>query len=222
MTALTEFKDGVYAIQPASNPTVAHIIRSVDTAVPILLAQSETVVNTQSCTSSECFREMAALQGENECLREQLGLQIQDLQKENSTLKEQLQFLQRSTTSCRNSQILDGAHSTEVQIEAHGSQTCELTSEQVKVFNAIPDSLATFYQQMEHGEKELQPFLQLPEVYRKSSRTKGAYSKRNAVWKFMKDHPGGFEKCVNEFVGFSPLQLYEQRIKRSRTQKNAT
>ena len=26
------------------------------------------------------------------------------------------------------------------------------------------------------------------------------------------DTPGGFEMCINEYLGFSPLQLYEQKI----------
>lgn len=66
------------------------------------------------------------------------------------------------------------------------------------------------------GRKDLKPFSQLPEIFRNNSRTKVAYSKHNAIWRFIREYPGGVDKCIADYRG-NPYQLYEQKIKRVHT-----
>lgn len=86
---------------------------------------------------------------------------------------------------------------------------------QLKHFNAIPKSLKEFYKQMKNGDDHLPPFTSL-ETYKTNKSTKGAYSKRKAIFNFMESCGEGVDGFIQKYKHLSPLQVYEQCIKKSR------
>lgn len=94
------------------------------------------------------------------------------------------------------------------------AQSTPLNS-RIKVFNSIPKSLKDFYNQMENGTDELPKFSELGD-FKTNKSTKAAYCKRKAIFGFIKAYEGGVDECLHNYDHFSPLQLYDQYIKKTR------
>ena len=94
----------------------------------------------------------------------------------------------------------------------------ELEDGVIKTFNSLPKDITAFYQQMKEGDDKLPKFENLPQAFKKNKSTKGAYSKRKAIYMFIDQHEG--LEHVHDFLDkhkeLSPLQLYDRYIKKSR------
>lgn len=66
---------------------------------------------------------------------------------------------------------------------------------------------------MKNGCKD---FPEFDEDLRKCKRTKGTYCKRKAIYTFITGYCDGPEACLAKFKSFTPLQLHEQYLKKSR------
>lgn len=167
---------------------------------------------TDCPSSNELLRQLQLAKYENEALRAYLANELGKLKRENEELKRKLQDVPLNQEQHIALQI-DDPSAGEV-----ASQTVHVTGnndEMVKLFTAIPKKLDTFYNEMEHGTDKMPKFSDLPENYRTSKRTKGSYSKRKAIYTFI-SNSGGIEECLKTYGRLSPLQLYEQHIKRAR------
>lgn len=96
----------------------------------------------------------------------------------------------------------------------------ELEDTVIKSFNSLPKDITAFYRQMKEGDEKQKKFSELPEAFKKNKRTKGAYSKRKAIYTFISQHEGvdSDETFFNKHKELSPLQMYEHYIKKSRLQ----
>ena len=79
----------------------------------------------------------------------------------------------------------------------------QLTTQQIQLFNKLPNDMTVFYQQMESGN-----FYGVQ--YSKSRSTKSSYAKRKLVHQFIRDYS---EKCLHDFNTKSPTWIYENKIK---------
>ena len=66
------------------------------------------------------------------------------------------------------------------------------------------------------GDEKLNKFSELPVIFKRNKRTKGAYSKRKAIFAYINQHDG--MDSVDKYKDFSPLQIYERFIKKVRPQ----
>ena len=87
----------------------------------------------------------------------------------------------------------------------------QLTQQRITRFNRLPWNLKEFYEQMESNE-----FSVLEEVYSKCASTKSAHTKRKHVFQFIKNFPGGIEKCFAELGTKSPTWIYDHKIRNCR------
>ena len=97
------------------------------------------------------------------------------------------------------------------------SDPLSVSNETVKRFNLLPiKSLTEFFEQMKNGCEDFPKFTEISDDLRKCKRTKASYSKRKAIYAFITDYCDGTEACLVKLKSFTPLQLYEQYIKKSR------
>ena len=87
--------------------------------------------------------------------------------------------------------------------------------EQESLFKLCSKSFINFYDQMENGTEELPKFSELGD-FKTNKSTKAAYCKRKAIFSFIKADGGGIDECLHNFDHLSPLQLYDQCIKKTR------
>lgn len=133
----------------------------------------------------------------------QLTQEIERLRTENDMLKNELTALRQEL------QALKAAPSQRTSCEPTG----DLSEEMIKMCNTIPKRISEFYAQMTDS---IYKFDQLPESLKKNPRTKGSYSKRKAVYHFIRQHPGGPQECISKYGNLTTTQLYEQHCKKSR------
>ena len=174
--------------------------------------------------SSKLLKEIEALRVENEALKVQLTKELDELKKENTTLKQKLRNteLHYSQSSTKTTNVSAELQTNESSVRIHNQPSQqsntenELSGSTIKHFNAIPKTLATFYEQMENGDDCLLKFECLPEVFKKNKRTKAVYSKRKKIYTYIQNFDGGWEAFLRAHGKLSTLQVYEQVIKRSR------
>ena len=177
--------------------------------------------------SDELLKQLQLAKYENETLRAHLANELGKLKQENEELMRKLKEVPTTaevptTESVRELSPLNQPSPLETpNISAQTIQPNQtvLSDEMVKVFSSIPKALDTFYTQMEQGTENLPKFSELPAEYRKNRRTKGAYSKRKAIYAFI-SNSGGIEECLHNYPGLSPLQIYEQHIKKTRESRS--
>lgn len=154
--------------------------------------------------STEALKELA----ENQSLKAQLMSQLEDVKKENDRLKRGLDKM-KTCQSSHDEQVgmlLKEIQELKSKLEAKKSpgQTCSThVNSQVKVFNSIPKSLRSFYNQMENGTEELPKFSELGD-FKTNKSTKAAYCKHKAIFSFIKAYAGGIDECLRNFDHLSP------------------
>ena len=215
---LHEFAD--YFLSMSNRSSIQNILVSVDSkllplASPLTDCSPSASSMSTSCPppAAELINQLQLAQYENETLKAHLKDELGKLKKENEELKRKLD-VQHQHSRADTPEL----HVPEAVPEAHLPDTCVSEAppdEMVKLFSSLPKQLDTFYIQMEQGTEKLPKFSELPPIYKKSKRTKGAYSKRKAIYTFI-SNSGGIEQCLKNYSGLSPLQLYDQYIKKTR------
>lgn len=66
---------------------------------------------------------------------------------------------------------------------------------------------------MTSGDAKL---VDLPETLKKNPRTKGAYSKRKAVYQFIQQYPGGPGICIPTHGHLTTTHIHDQYVNKSR------
>ena len=99
--------------------------------------------------------------------------------------------------------------------QTYTESTFPHSNSQIKAFNSLPKSLRDFYNQMENGSEELPKFSELID-FKTNKSTKAAYCKRKAIIGFIKAYRGGVDECLHNYEHLSPLQVYDQYIKKTR------
>ena len=171
--------------------------------------------------SQELIKEIESLRAENDALKAQLSLEIQQLKQENLSLKQKLhqvstkhpavtvpepQYQKSRTTNCE---------------PESSNDPLSLPDATVKRFNSLPKTLTEFFEQMKNGCEDFPKFTEISDDLRKCKRTKASYCKGKAIYAFITSYCGGAEACLDKFKSFTPLQLYEQHIKKSRAQSTS-
>ena len=205
--------------------TIGCMLNTVDKSIANKYQESGGRDHESRGYSSEALKEMECLQAENQALKAQLMSQLEDVQKENDDLKRALNKM-KSCQSSHDEQVgmllkeiqeLKSRLETEKATKSPG-QTCSTRAPvncRIKMFNSIPKSLRNFYDQMENGTEELPKFSELGD-FKTNKSTKAAYCKRKAIFSFIKAYGGGIDECLRNFDHLSPLQLYDQCIKKTR------
>ena len=95
--------------------------------------------------SSELLKEVEALKVENEALKAQLSKKLDELKQENYTLKQKLRRLELQHKSTAGPELQTNQSQTNQSsirtISSEEVQGQELTDDQVKTFNCVPDNL---------------------------------------------------------------------------------
>ena len=205
--------------------SLGQILQAVDSEVDKDIYRPEETAATTSpqptTASQELIKEIESLRAENDALRGQLSLEIQELRKENVALKEKLYASLTSKTLLANAapepqpQCQQSKSYSSSGISAPESSS-DVPDETVKRFNSLPKSLMEFFEQMKNGCEDFHKFTEISDDLRKCKRTKASYSKRKAIYAFITGYCDGPEACLAKFQSFTPLQLYEQHIKKSR------
>ena len=86
----------------------------------------------------------------------------------------------------------------------------------IQHFNTLGIDLRKFYNQMEKGDKILQPFNKLSTEFQRNKSTKAARCKRLKLYSYMKEYQGGPEACISHFHKLTASQLYDRQVKQSR------
>ena len=141
--------------------------------------------------------------------------EVKELRAENQTLKLQVASLVEEIKSIKNSSVVT-SESVDRSVSNQASSEGTIPDNMAKAFNLIPKKLEEFHIQMKNGDSTLCRFDCIPDSFRKHTRTKGAYSKRKAVFHFIEQHPDGPQECIQLFGSLTTTQLYEQHVKKSR------
>jgi copper chaperone CopZ len=162
---------------------------------------------------SRLARQLQEAQAENQALKAHLLNQLDEMRRENNDLKKSLEI---SVASCSLvTQLQNEVKELKNQLSKFEAPAHTEVDLQLKHFNAIPKSLKEFYKQMKNGDDHLPPFTNL-ETYRTNKSTKGAYCKRKAIFNFMESCGEDVDGLIEKYKHLSPLQVYEQCIKKSR------
>ena len=208
--------------------TIGSMLKAVDKNIAKMHQKSTDQLQGESFGySSEATKEMESLQAENQALKAQLISQLEDVKKENDHLKQTLETMKSSQSNhdeqvamlLKEIQELKGRLEAEITKNSTDQVCAQLTplSNRVKAFNSIPKIMRDFYNQMEikNGSEEIPKFSELGE-YKTNRSTKAAYCKRKAIFSFIKAYGGGVDECLLKYDHLSPLQLYDQHIKKTR------
>ena len=202
--------------------SLGHILRSIDKCLSKRNdhRSSEAPSMTHN-TTSDLINQVESLRTEIETLRAQLSSEIEQLRRENTSLKEKLCCAQMLTTShfTNTPEFLPQQHQTAESHPTSHDSTEFLSEATVRKFNLIPRTLKAFVEQMENRCEEFPKFSDISEPLRKCKRTKGSYCKRKVIYTFILNHSDGKAACLSKFSEFSPLQLYEQHIKSIKRQQ---
>lgn len=215
MTFIDEYLPG------NTQKTIGCILKTVDKSIASKHQEvSDRMYSESNTYNSETIKELESLQAENQALKAHLLSQLEEVKKENDHLKQTLDTL-RSSQSSHDEQVailLKEIEELKGRLEASNTSQGSVQlvrSDQTKAFNSLPKNLKDFYNQMEHGSEELPKFSELTD-FKTNKSTKATYCKRKAIFSFIKTYSGGVDECLRVYEHISPLQLYEQCIKKSR------
>ena len=197
-------------------------IRLVLTAVDDKIASMEkfSIEDDSEGCSIEMVRELKSAQAENLALKAHLMDQLEATRKENLVLKRSLEEANASIGLINElkeeikelkQQLAASRTVTHDQLAPHGP----ISDLKIKHFNSIPKNIKQFYEQMSDGDSVLSQFSELA-IYKTHKSTKGAYCKRKAIYNFMLSYSEGLEFFLEKFKHLSPLQIYDQHIKKTR------
>ena len=218
--------------------TIPQVLRAVGLQAERIYNANRLQINPRkrSCSSSSVVTvvhqlhgddkttEITGLREEIEKLREENGR----LTAENTNLKHLLDTCSCTTrpespvqtishqetchTEVSSAQEDTNAPSITGQAECCGSNSTDAIAD----FNRLPRDLSQFVAQMKVGTPQFPKFEDLPNEYKKGSKTKSAFSKRKAVYQYMLNYEGGLEKCLADFASATPTWLYSNKVKMSR------
>ena len=221
--AVKEFAAIFITSDTSTKKTIANILTSVDAEVSNHFQCDPPPPGTVEVENSILTRELKSLKDENLALKAHVAQQIQDLKRDNEDLKHNLQESHANTNLVDQlkSEIVDlkiklatyTANETTIQ---SATSVLDDTEQKAKHFNAIPKDLEDFYSQMKEGDDHVPKFTEL-ECYRLNKKTKGAYSKRKAIFNFINLYSGGVQEFIRAHKHLSTLQIYEKSVKRTRT-----
>lgn len=176
--------------------------------------QQQEEVRDDRVGNNMLLKKLESAQFENQALKAHLLSQLEGMRQENRDLKRSLES--SSATCALVNQLQSEVQELKTKLTLLEAPVQPNTADlRLKQFNAMPKQLKQFYKQMKHGDDQLPPFSDL-ELYKTNKSTKGAYCKRKAIFHYMESCSEGIDIFLENHQHLSPLQLYEQCIKKSR------